>query len=99
MKEEALALADELEHGVWYKNPYTEDKMEEASTMIRRLVERIDLLLTKPLDRTDVYGLAIESGFMLSTQHGQAEHKLMPVTDGDTLMALVRAIEERHGIK
>ena len=96
MKEEALKLADEWD---WM----TEEKLakwgDDAQVMIRRLVERIDLLLAKPLDRTEVYGLAIESGFMLSTQYGQAEHKLMPVTDGDTLMALVKAIEERHGIK
>lgn len=53
----------------------------------------------KPLDRAEIYGLAIQAGFMLSTQYGQAEDKLMPVTDGDTLVALVRAIEERLGIK
>ena len=54
---------------------------------------------TKPLEKTDAYSLAIKAGFMLSTQHGQGENKLMPVTDGDTLMALVKVIEERHGIK
>ena len=46
----------------------------------------------KELTRMDVYELAIESGFMLSTQYGEAEHKLMPVSDGDTLVKLARAI-------
>ena len=46
----------------------------------------------KELSRMDVYELAIESGFMLSTQYGEAEHKLMPVSDGDTLVKLARAI-------
>ena len=46
----------------------------------------------KELSRMNVYELAIESGFMLSTQYGEAEHKLMPVSDGDTLVKLARAI-------
>ena len=46
----------------------------------------------KELSRMDVYELAIESGFMLSTQYGEAEHKLMPVSDGDTLVKLANAI-------
>lgn len=46
----------------------------------------------KELNRMDVYELAIESGFMLSTQYGEAEHKLMPVSDGDTLVKLANAI-------
>ena len=53
------------------------------------------LLYTHPvkeLSRMDVYELAIESGFMLSTQYGEAEHKLMPVSDGDTLVKLANAI-------
>jgi hypothetical protein len=50
---------------------------------------------TKPLSKEDVYGLALQSGFMLSTQYGQGKDKLMPVTDGDTLMALTRAIEAK----
>ena len=158
MKEEALKLADDMEGRANIRRQATSrksvqegandrlsDQLEQASAMIRRLVEELDeknyriLELTKrykaltwndkqgssiwdstrkvyencqcdscknkttpqinPLERTDVYGLAIESGFMLSTQYGQAEHKLMPVTDGDTLMVLVKAIEERHGIK
>ena len=77
----------------------TEDGMVYGMHETRPVNANIPLYKTKPLERTDVYGLAIESGFMLSTQYGQAEHKLMPITNGDTLMALVRAIEERHGIK
>ena len=46
----------------------------------------------KELSRMDVYELAIESGFMLSTQYGEAEHKLMPASDGDTLVKLANAI-------
>jgi len=44
------------------------------------------------LSRMEVYELAIDSGFMLSTQYGQAENKLMPVSDGDTLVKLANAI-------
>jgi hypothetical protein len=44
------------------------------------------------LSRMEVYELAIDSGFMLSTQYGQAENKLMPVSDGDTLVKLAEAI-------
>lgn len=44
------------------------------------------------LSRMEVYELAIDSGFMLSTQYGQAENKLMPVSDGDTLVKLAKAI-------
>ena len=46
----------------------------------------------KELSRMAIYELAIESGFMLSTQYGEAEHKLMPASDGDTLVKLARAI-------
>ena len=45
--------------------------------------------------KEDAYQLALEAGFMLSTQHGQGEHKLMPVTDGDTLITLIRLVEEK----
>ena len=47
------------------------------------------------MTRAEAYQLALEAGFMLSTQHGQGENKLMPVTDGDTLMALIRLVEEK----
>ena len=45
--------------------------------------------------KEDAYQLALEAGFMLSTQHGQDENKLMPVTDGDTLMTLIALVEEK----
>lgn len=53
----------------------------------------------KPLTREQIFPIALEAGFMLSSQYGQGEDKLMPVTDSQTLMALVKAIEKAHGIK
>lgn len=47
------------------------------------------------MTKEEAYPLALEAGFMLSTQHGQGENKLMPVTDGDTLMVLIRLVEEK----
>jgi hypothetical protein len=35
--------------------------------------------------KEELYGLALQAGFMLSTAYGQEEDKLMPVTDGETL--------------
>ena len=86
---------------------------ENASPMIRKLVDKLEAYerlaeasqiaspppKKKPISRTDLYGLAMQSGFMLSTQYGQDDGKMMPATDGDTLVKLARAIEERHGIK
>lgn len=58
-------------------------------------------LYTAPreLNRSDIYGLAMEAGFMLSTQYGQAEDKLMPVTDGETLMKLAELILKKANEK
>jgi len=60
-------------------------------------------LYTKPqyreLERADIYGLAMEAGFMLSTQYGQEEHKLMPVTDGSTLVKLAELILKKASEK
>jgi hypothetical protein len=58
-------------------------------------------LYTAPreLSRSDIYGLAMEAGFMLSTQYGQAEDKLMPVTDGETLMKLAELILKKASNK
>lgn len=53
----------------------------------------------KPLTREQVFPIALDAGFMLSSQYGQGKDKLMPVTDSQTLMALVKAIEKAHGIK
>ncbi len=53
----------------------------------------------RELSRSDLYGLAMEAGFMLSTQYGQAEDKLMPVTDGETLMKLAELILKKASEK
>lgn len=45
-----------------------------------------------PMTEDEIVAAALEAGFMLSTAHGQSENKLMPVSDKDTLMAFVRAI-------
>jgi len=62
----------------------------------RILRERNEL---RELSRSDVYGLAMEAGFMLSTQYGQADDKLMPVTDGQTLMNLAELILKKASEK
>ena len=68
---------------------------EKAPSYVKQGINGWIPLYTHPvkeLSRMDVYELAIESGFMLSTQYGEAEHKLMPVSDGDTLVKLANAI-------
>ena len=69
---------------------------EERNKLPYRLYETAIPLYTHPaktkLSRMEVYELAIDSGFMLSTQYGQAENKLMPASDGDTLVKLAEAI-------
>lgn len=47
------------------------------------------------LKRQEIYQIALQAGFMLSTEYGQDADKLMPCTDGDTLMELVKLIEKR----
>ena len=46
-------------------------------------------------NKREIYGLALEAGFMLSTQYGQSEHKLMPVSDGETLQKFAMLIIEK----
>ena len=53
----------------------------------------------RELSKEDIYGLALEAGFMLSTQYGQAEDKLMPVSDGATLMKLAELILKKASEK
>ena len=45
-------------------------------------------------NKEKMYGMALEAGFMLSTQYGQAEHKLMPASDGETLQKFAKLIIE-----
>ncbi len=40
----------------------------------------------------EIIALALESGFMLSTAHGQDANKLMPVSDTATLIKFARAL-------
>jgi hypothetical protein len=44
------------------------------------------------MKKEDIYSLALEAGFMLSTQYGQEENKLMPVSDGETLQKFAELI-------
>jgi hypothetical protein len=44
------------------------------------------------MTKTRITLLALESGFMLSTQHGQGTNKAMPVSDTATLEVFTRAI-------
>jgi hypothetical protein len=53
----------------------------------------------KELDKSDIYAEALQAGIMLSTQYGQAENKLMPVSDGDTLVKFARAILKKASEK
>jgi len=74
-----------------YLNGDFEDDTQRLN-YLQHIADRLNTHPVKELSRMDVYELAIESGFMLSTQYGEAEHKLMPVSDGDTLVKLARAI-------
>jgi hypothetical protein len=97
---EALQSMRNNEPVAWIKqNPETleaELHFDKPAKYWATVVSNPDIPLythpVKELSRMDVYELAIESGFMLSTQYGEAEHKLMPVSDGDTLVKLARAI-------
>ena len=77
------------------------DYLEDSNLYDLNVSGRGVPLYTAPreLSRSDVYGLAMEAGFMLSTQYGQAEDKLMPVTDGETLMKLAELILKKASEK
>jgi hypothetical protein len=47
------------------------------------------------MTRQEAYQLALQAGFALSTQCGQESDKRMPVTDGDTLMRLIKLVEAK----
>lgn len=108
MKEEALKLADELDN--WFPDT---NLCRYSADMIRKLVAELDKYrgknfdniiideLDKPkeLSRSDIYGLAMEAGFMLSTQYGQEKDKLMPVSDGETLVKFVDLILNKSSDK
>lgn len=49
-------------------------------------------LAQKTVTMDDVMCIALESGFMLSTQYGQSDGKLMPVSDTDTLLRFAKAL-------
>lgn len=51
------------------------------------------------MTKEDIYKLALEAGFMLSTQYGQEEHKLMPVSDGATLQKFADLILKKASEK
>lgn len=44
----------------------------------------------------DIINCALISGFMISTQYGQDKHKLMPVSDGDTLIKFARELIKEY---
>lgn len=46
-------------------------------------------------EREAITVLALEVGFMISTQYGQEEPKLMPVSDIDTLVKFYQRAEQR----
>ena len=73
---------------------YTHPVKEHTTTLMksREKIFSNEYHPVKELNRMSVYELAIDSGFMLSTQYGEAEHKLMPVSDGDTLVKFAKAI-------
>lgn len=45
-------------------------------------------------NKNEIYALALKAGFMLSSQYGQEENKLMPVSDGETLQKFAKLIIE-----
>jgi hypothetical protein len=47
------------------------------------------------MTKQEAYQLALQAGFMLSTEYGQETNKLMPATDGETLMELIRLVEAK----
>lgn len=51
------------------------------------------------LQKEDIYSIALEAGFMLSTQYGEAEDKLMPVSDGATLQKFAELILKKASEK
>ncbi len=53
-------------------------------------------LMTKDLSKADITRIAMESGFMLSTRHGQVEPRLMPVSDVDTLVKFAYALSNSN---
>lgn len=52
-----------------------------------------------PIAKEQAYAMALDAGFMLSTQYGQEDGKMMPATDGATLMRLIKLIEKTYNIK
>ena len=46
------------------------------------------------MTKHDIYALALEAGFMLSTQYGQDDGKMTPVSDGATLMKFAELVVE-----
>lgn len=63
------------------------------------MVQMTTFVKSKPISKSEAISLAMKAGFMLSTQYGQDSNKLMPVTDSQTLMDLIKAIEQAHGIR
>lgn len=49
-------------------------------------------LAQKTVTREEVMQIALESGIMLSTQYGQADGKLMPVSDTETLLRFAKSL-------
>jgi hypothetical protein len=48
------------------------------------------------LTAEDIGMLALDAGFMLSTQYGQEPPKLMPVSDSRTLVSFARKVIKAH---
>jgi hypothetical protein len=106
MKQEPVAWEYEAEypdsdmeggnlHGLTFNQPSVWEYPDSEDL----IWERPLYTAPKELSKKDIYGLALEAGFMLSTQYGQAEDKLMPVSDGATLMKLAELILKKASEK
>jgi hypothetical protein len=48
--------------------------------------------MTHTISDTEIIGLALKQGFMLTTAAGQRANKQMPVADWDTLVSFAREL-------
>jgi hypothetical protein len=48
---------------------------------------------TKAISESDIISIALETGFMISTQYGQEENQPMPVSDKATLLRFAKALQ------
>ena len=47
------------------------------------------------MNKEDILMLALDAGFMVSTQYGQSENKLMPASDSATLLKFAKLVKSK----